>query len=73
MLYEVITQYNPVSAEIDVEGLALPIGAGKGWLYLEPDGDVLPSQGYNKVLGNFLENDFKTIWENAKALQLQNE
>lgn len=67
------SQYNPVSAEIDVEGLALPIGAGKGWLYLEPDGDVLPSQGYNKVLGNFLENDFKTIWENAKALQLQNE
>ena len=67
------SQYNPVSAEIDVEGLSLPSGAGKGWLYLEPDGDVLPSQGYNKVLGNFLEDDFNTIWENAKALQMKNE
>jgi MoaA/NifB/PqqE/SkfB family radical SAM enzyme len=67
------SHYNPVSAEVDIEGVTIPNGAGKGWLYLEPDGDVLPTQGYNKVLGNFLNDDFNVIWEKAKALQTQNE
>ncbi len=30
-------------------------GAGRDWLYIEPDGDVLPTQGVNQVLGNFLQ------------------
>ncbi|MGC8874570.1 MAG: radical SAM protein [Chloroflexia bacterium] len=32
-------------------------------LYVEPDGDVLPAQGYGKVLGNLLRDPWKAIWE----------
>ena len=41
----------------------IPEGAGKAWLYVEPDGDVLPSQGSSKkVMGNLLRDDWKTIY-----------
>lgn len=51
---------NPVAFEtIDDE---IPSGAGKAWMYVEPDGDVLPAQGEaDKVLGNFLRDDWETI------------
>ncbi|HEX5808268.1 MAG TPA: PqqD family peptide modification chaperone [Anaerolineales bacterium] len=52
---------NPVvyeSAEYTV-----PDGAGKSWLYVEPDGDVLPTQGTSKnVMGNLLRDDWKKIY-----------
>jgi hypothetical protein len=51
---------NPVALDtIDDE---FPEGSGKAWLYVEPDGDVLPAQGINQVLGNFLRDDWKSIW-----------
>ncbi|HEX9333956.1 MAG TPA: hypothetical protein VF896_18840, partial [Anaerolineales bacterium] len=38
-------------------------GAGKAWLYVEPDGDVLPSQGNSdKVLGNLLRDEWQKIY-----------
>jgi hypothetical protein len=41
----------------------VPEGAGKAWLYVEPDGDVLPSQGHsNKVLGNLLRDEWTAIY-----------
>jgi len=51
---------NPISIEtVDDE---LPAGAGKAWMYVEPDGDVLPAQGEpDKVLGNFLKDDWEKI------------
>ncbi len=40
-----------------------PDGAGKAWLYVEPDGDVLPEQGMaDKVLGNFLRDPWERIY-----------
>lgn len=37
-------------------------GAGKAWLYVEPDGDVLPTQGRaDQVLGNFLRDEWQAI------------
>ena len=40
----------------------VPAGAGRTWMYVEPDGDVLPSQGEaDKVLGNFLRDDWESI------------
>lgn len=52
---------NPVAIETVDE--AVPEGAGKTWLYLEPDGDVLPAQGEpDKVMGNFLRDDWETIF-----------
>ncbi len=61
------SQFNPVSAEIDVEHRE-PEGAGKAWLYLEPDGDTLPAQGINQPLGNFLTDTWEWIWSNAKLI-----
>jgi MoaA/NifB/PqqE/SkfB family radical SAM enzyme len=36
-------------------------GAGKAWLYIEPDGDVLPDQLINQVLGNILTDPWEKI------------
>lgn len=54
---------HPVALEQQSEEPA-PQGAGNAWLYLEPDGDVLPGQGDLRVLGNLLTDDWDTIWKN---------
>jgi hypothetical protein len=53
---------NPINIEtVDDE---IPAGAGKAWLYVEPDGDVLPAQGEpDKILGNFLKDNWETIYK----------
>ena len=56
---------NPISLEVVEEQLTE--GAGKGWLYVEPDGDVLPAQGINQVLGNIIRDPWELIWDRAKA------
>ena len=54
---------NPVSLELSRELDKAPEGAGKAWLYVEPDGDVLPSQGmYEDVMGNMLTDPWENIW-----------
>ena len=52
---------NPVAHEtIEDE---VPSGAGKAWLYVEPDGDVLPTQGEaDKILGNMLRDAWEKIY-----------
>ncbi|MEX1248185.1 MAG: radical SAM protein [Anaerolineales bacterium] len=58
------TALNPVSLELKAaKGRKQPDGAGKAWLYVEPDGDVLPGQGINKVLGNMLMDEWGKIWK----------
>jgi hypothetical protein len=55
------SEYNPVVYEAAED--TIPQGAGKAWLYVEPDGDVLPSQGHSgSVLGNLLREDWKAIY-----------
>lgn len=61
------SHFNPVSSEIDVAE-QFPEGAAKAWLYVEPDGDVLPAQGINKPFGNFLKDSWETIWTKAREL-----
>ncbi len=52
---------NPVVYE--AQEATVPEGAGKAWLYVEPDGDVLPAQGYSdNVLGNLLRDEWKQIY-----------
>jgi hypothetical protein len=52
---------NPINAELE----APPEGAGRAWLYIEPDGDVLPGQGSERILGNFLRDSWPEIWSAA--------
>jgi hypothetical protein len=52
--------FNPVALETQLDNL--PAGAGHAWLYIEPDGDVLPAQGVNQVLGTILKDPWETIW-----------
>ena len=39
-------------------------------LYIEPDGDVLPAQGYNVVLGNLLRDPWEAIWDHPERKRL---
>ena len=52
--------FNPVTLETQLD--SPPKGAGHAWLYIEPDGDLLPSQGINQVLGNILRDPWDTLW-----------
>lgn len=54
---------NPIALEVDVP----PVGAGRAWLYVEPDGDVLPAQGVDQLLGNFIRDPWSEIWSAARS------
>jgi MoaA/NifB/PqqE/SkfB family radical SAM enzyme len=53
---------NPLALELETP----PQGAGRAFLYVEPDGDVLPGQGIDHVLGNLLRDDWASIWAATK-------
>jgi len=53
---------NPVSLEVQADGSSY--NAGANWLYIEPDGDVLPTQGDTRLLGNILTDSWEKIWSN---------
>ncbi len=63
------SHYHPVALELaeEIPDVEVSVtGLGKAWLYIEPDGDVLPGQGhYQDVLGNLLTDPWATIWQNA--------
>lgn len=53
--------HHPVAYETSEDDI--PEGAGRAWLYVEPDGDVLPSQGMAyKVLGNLLTDPWSALY-----------
>ena len=55
------SSFNPVALEI--ENGDMPVaGAGKAWLYVEPDGDVLEAQGIPDVWGNLISDKWTDIW-----------
>lgn len=52
---------NPVARETAAD--SIPDGAGRAWLYVEPDGDVIPAQGMAAaVLGNILRDPWDAIY-----------
>ena len=70
------SNFHPVALEIAEEGdgTNLEDGDGRAWLYIEPDGDVLPGQGaYQTVLGNLLTDTWETVWNNARAAAARGE
>ncbi|MBN2044737.1 MAG: hypothetical protein JW757_06945 [Anaerolineales bacterium] len=63
------SQINPISLELAkdaADSTEVVNGAGIGWLYVEPDGDVLPGQGIDHVLGNLLTDQWSDIWKAVK-------
>jgi len=50
---------NPFSLELEEH--EIPSGAATAWLYIEPDGDVLPDQSSDQVLGNILTDPWEMI------------
>ncbi len=59
------SKMNPMHLELEQENETN--GAGRAWLYVEPDGDVLPAQGIDKVAGNILRDPWEIIWQNAHS------
>jgi organic radical activating enzyme len=55
---------NPFALEF--KGRERPPGAGHAWLYVEPDGDVLPDQEINEVLGNLVRDPWDDVWQAAQ-------
>lgn len=58
---------NPVALELQETGQNVA-GAGRSWLYIEPDGDVLPRQGAKSLLGNILTDPWDAIWRKAREV-----
>jgi len=58
-------ELNPVNLELEANEAAIT-GSGRSWLYVEPDGDVLPRQGVVRLLGNLLTDDWINISSNLK-------
>lgn len=52
---------NPISLELE----APRAPGGRTCLYVEPDGDVLPAQGVDRVLGNVLRDAWLAMWSVA--------
>ncbi|MBV6397239.1 MAG: Coenzyme PQQ synthesis protein E [Anaerolineales bacterium] len=60
------SESNPAAAETEEDNV--PSGAGKSWLYVEPDGDVLPAQGAaGRALGNILADSWGKIYPPSLA------
>lgn len=63
------SHFHPVAVELaegKPEADGLSSGDGRAWLYVEPDGDVLPGQGYYQaVLGNLLTDSVEAVWQQA--------
>ncbi len=57
---------NPFTGED--QAATQPRGAGRAWLYVEPDGDVLPTQGVNRPLGNLLHDPWEKIWKASQSI-----
>jgi hypothetical protein len=56
---------NPVAEETGHSEQAS--AEGRAWMYIEPDGDVLPAQGVNQVLGNALTGSLKDLWTSTRT------
>jgi organic radical activating enzyme len=56
---------HPVALELEGEAAAIQ-AAGAAWIYVEPDGDVLRTQGDPTVFGNLLSDPWQSIWEKTR-------
>jgi MoaA/NifB/PqqE/SkfB family radical SAM enzyme len=69
LIYDLPVPYSemhPVSLELEKDSTSLE-GYGRSWLYVEPDGDVLPGQGILQPLGNLLTDSWINLSANRKV------
>ncbi len=69
LVWDLAAPYSHVNP-VEVEAGLAPEQVIRQHLYVEPDGDVLPAQGYNVVLGNLLRDPWETLWEHAERKRL---
>ncbi len=65
LVWDLAAPYSHVNP-VEIEAGLPPEQVVRQHLYVEPDGDVLPAQGYNVVLGNLLRDSWEAIWEHAE-------
>lgn len=63
LIWDLAAPYSPINPIEQEAGLSAA-QVIRQHLYLEPDGDALPAQRYNVVLGNILRDPWPAIWEN---------
>ncbi len=63
LVWDLAAPYSHVNP-MELEAGLSPETVVRQHLYIEPDGDVLPAQGYNVVLGNILHDPWPAIWDN---------
>jgi len=61
LVWDLAAPYSHVNP-VEVEAELPREQAARQLLYIEPDGDVLPAQGYNVVLGNILRDPLEALW-----------
>jgi MoaA/NifB/PqqE/SkfB family radical SAM enzyme len=69
LVWDLAAPYSHVNP-IEMEAGLPPEQVVRQHLYVEPDGDVLPAQGYNVVLGNLLRDPWEAIWEHPERRKL---
>ena len=68
LVWDLATPYsrvNPIETETEISSDQVV----RQHLYVEPDGDALPAQGHNVVLGNILRDPWEIIWDKGEAFQ----
>ncbi len=69
LVWDLAAPYSHVNP-VEVEAGLSPEQVVRQHLYVEPDGDVLPAQGYNAVLGNLLRDPWETVWDHPERKRL---
>jgi len=69
LVWDLAAPYSHVNP-VEMEAGLPPEQVIRQHLYIEPDGDVLPAQGYNVVLGNLLRDLWEAIWDHPERKSL---
>ena len=69
LVWDLAAPYSHVNP-VEMEAGLPPEQVVRQHLYVEPDGDVLPAQGYNVVLGNLLRDSWEALWEHPERKRL---
>jgi MoaA/NifB/PqqE/SkfB family radical SAM enzyme len=69
VVWDLAAPYSHVNP-VELEAGLSPEQVVRQHLYVEPDGDVLPAQGYNVVLGSLLRDSWQEIWNHPERKKL---